>query len=239
MIGGILPLKYGIFSGSDLLVQGRMPNITLADMQPWVHSLEVQNIVAASTGGPEPGSLLAILKGEFNVLIVQADTPVPVSLEYKTPHTLGVDRKAVAVAAAKQWPDAHSLVIDCGTCITYDLVAPGKRYLGGAISPGLRMRLKAMNTFTAQLPLVGRTDSRYQWPGQNTKNSLWTGALKGYKLEVEGYIRSAKQEYQELNVILTGGDAIYFESIEKMGIFADPFFVLRGLNEIFGHNART
>ena len=68
-------LKYGIFSGSDLLVQGRMPNITLADMQPWVHSLEVQNIVAASTGGPEPGSLLAILKGEFNVLIVQADTP--------------------------------------------------------------------------------------------------------------------------------------------------------------------
>lgn len=231
-------LKYGVFADEALKDSGRITEITLVDLEPWVHAHGVQNVVAASTGA-EPEPFLRNLEGHYNVFTVDAQTPVPLHMEYKTPNSLGVDRKAVATAAALQNPDQWSLVIDCGTCVTYDLVAPGQRFLGGAISPGLAMRLKAMGAFTARLPHLEVRKDTFYWPAQSTHDSLWTGALKGWQLEIEGYVHQSRQEHPELNVILTGGDAPYFESTEKLGIFADPFYVLRGLNAIYGHNART
>lgn len=235
---GNTSLKYGIFESDRLIESGRFSDLTLVDLEPWIHAQGATAVVAASTG-PAPEPFLRNLEGKYTVFMVDSKTPVPMEMEYETPDTLGVDRKAVAVAAASAHPDAWSLVIDCGTCVTYDLVAPGKRYLGGAISPGLTMRLKAMSAFTARLPHVELRDENFLWPGQSTNDSLWTGALKGWMLEIEGYIQQSRQEHPELNVILTGGDAPRFESTEKLGIFADPFYVLRGLNAIYGHHARN
>lgn len=231
-------LKYGVFDGSELLDHGRMTDITLVDLEPWVHGMNVESVVAASTG-PDVEPFVASLQDDYQTFILRPESTVPLHMEYTTPETLGMDRKAVAVAAAAAHPDQYSLVIDCGTCITFDVVAPGRRYLGGSISPGLQMRLRSMHEFTERLPWVKNAPDNSAWPGKSTHDSLWQGGLKGWQLEIEGYIRQMKQEHPHLNVILTGGDAQYFESTENLDIFADPFYVLRGLNEIFTHHAGT
>jgi type III pantothenate kinase len=146
-------------------------------------------------------------------------TKLPISIKYKTPDTLGADRVANAVASNDRFPNDHVLAIDAGTCIKYDLVDDNQCYHGGAISPGLTMRFKALNTFTDKLPLVQRSDQG-MWLGQTTEESIQTGVEHGAVQEVKGFIESYEKEFPNLKVILTGGDASFFESRLKKQIFA-------------------
>jgi type III pantothenate kinase len=162
--------------------------------------------------------------------------PLPIQIKYKTPKTLGVDRIAAACGAIDIFANRDALVIDAGTCITYDYVDRMKNYEGGAISPGIEMRFEALHTFTERLPLVAKNGDS-PLTGNSTETSIRSGVLNGIVAEMEGIINEYKHLYPELGVVLCGGDSFFFENKVKPTIFAAPDLVLSGLNRILRHNA--
>lgn len=168
---------------------------------------------------------------QLPIVRLHSDTPIPITLEYETPGLLGADRIASAIGAKSLFPDVPALAINLGTCITYDLVTADSRHLGGSISPGLHMRLKAMNAFTAGLPHVSPEFSD-DWIGRSTPTSLQTGAYRGMIYELNGYIEHAQEQFPELRTVISGGDAEIFAKALKYPIFADNFLVLRGLQRV-------
>jgi len=169
------------------------------------------------------------------VIYLDSATNIPIQSLYLTPSTLGSDRLAGVTAAHHLFPGRNCLVIDAGTCVTYDFIDHSGLYHGGSISPGVRMRLKAMNAFTAKLPLP-ETDIEFETPGKDTIQSLLSGAIFGAVCEAEGFIRYYRESYPDLQVILTGGDIPFFESRIKESIFVAPLLVLEGLNRILEFN---
>ncbi|MDO3640689.1 type III pantothenate kinase [Mucilaginibacter sp. L3T2-6] len=154
---------------------------------------------------------------------------------YLTPQTLGLDRLAAVIGAYHLYPGKSNMVIDGGTCITYDWVDAAGNYFGGSISPGLNMRYKALNNYTAGLPLVEADETFAAISGNDTKSAILSGVQNGIKYELEGFIKSYKKKGEELNIVLTGGDSYFFDTLLKNSIFAacikiEPQLVLKGLN---------
>lgn len=171
----------------------------------------------------------------LNPLFLNNETKVPFSNLYKTPKTLGVDRIALASAAINKYSKKNVLVIDAGTCITFDFINEKKEYLGGAISPGINMRYKALHNFTSKLPLLKQNEV-FNFVGTDTNSSIHSGVVNGICNEIEGVINQYKDEYQDLTVVLTGGDTYFLAKQLKSGIFAHPNFVLEGLHTILTYN---
>lgn len=174
----------------------------------------------------------------FPFQFLEWNTPLPIKNGYETPKTLGLDRIAAAVGAWNLAGGTAVLAIDLGSCMTFELVDPKAIYWGGAISPGMRMRAKAMHDFTARLPLVeleGKPDSPI---GSSTLEGMKAGIWYGITHEIEGYITQLKQKFPDLQVFICGGDAQSFESLAKDHIFVVPNLVLRGLNCILNHNVK-
>lgn len=180
-------------------------------------------------------SLIKELEKFTYVITMTGFTPGPLKIAYSSPETLGPDRIAAAVYGQKQFPDSHVLVIQAGTCITYEFLTPGKEYKGGAISPGMDMRFKAMHTFTAKLPLVKKKEIDYI-TGDSTENSILSGVINGCIAEIDGMIDKYREKYPDLKVIAGGGDIFFFDKKLKNRIFATENLVLRGLNEILNYN---
>jgi len=195
-----------------------------------------QSIISAVRTYSEDIKIL--LRSRYHFIELSHETPLPIMLCYKTPETLGKDRIAVAVAAVRTFPGYNVLIIDAGTCITYDFVNKENEYLGGGISPGIMMRFKALNTFTGKLPLVSQVDHA-GLIGDNTENSIRSGVLNGVKAEVNGIIEMYAANYFDLKIIFTGGDANYFDKSLKNNIFANSNMVLEGLNMILDYNVGT
>lgn len=172
----------------------------------------------------------------FPLLRLSHKLHLPFQLDYLTPETLGLDRIALAAAAIGQYPSQDCLVIDAGTCITYDFVSADGVYQGGAISPGVEMRFKAMEHFTAKLPLSDRSYFK-DIIGKSTHGSLASGVVSGVKEEVKGTIEHYVERFPELITIITGGDASLFDDLLKNTIFAAPDFLLKGLNNILDYHA--
>ncbi|MDN3581143.1 type III pantothenate kinase [Mucilaginibacter flavus] len=154
---------------------------------------------------------------------------------YLTPGTLGTDRLAAVIGASHLYPGQNSLVITGGTCITYDYVDSGANYFGGSISPGLNMRYKAVNNYTAGLPLINADTDFNAAYGNNTETAIRSGVQNGIKYELTGFIESYKAVNNQLNIVLSGGDSIFFDRLLKNSIFApyiknEPYLVLKGLN---------
>ncbi|MBR5802919.1 MAG: type III pantothenate kinase [Bacteroidaceae bacterium] len=171
----------------------------------------------------------------IRMLHVNSSTPVPITNSYKTPHTLGVDRLAAVVAANELMPGRDLLVIDAGTCITYDFIDAKGEYKGGNISPGLHMRLNALHEFTDKLPLVSQEGDIPYW-GDTTETAIRAGVIHGVSREIEGYIRQTEERHPSLFVVLTGGDGEFFETNKKSTILVDKYLVLKGLNRILNYN---
>jgi type III pantothenate kinase len=172
----------------------------------------------------------------FDLLILNSETKLPYASLYKTPRTLGVDRIALVSASVKNYPDNNVLIIDAGTCITYDFINNKNEYLGGAISPGLRMRYKSLNNLTANLPLLD-TELPNNIIGNSTEASIHSGVVYGVLKEIDGVIEAYKANYPDLTVILTGGDSNFLSKQLKSSIFATPNFLLEGLNFILQFNS--
>ncbi len=180
--------------------------------------------------------LLDFIKQKCNFFIeLTHNTLIPITNKYLSPETLGKDRLASVIGAAYLYPDQNNLVIDLGTCIKYDLITSSKEYFGGAISPGLQMRFQSLNEFTNKLPLLKPEEINY-YLGSNTSQSILSGVINGITLEIKGFIDYYKKDYENLRIILTGGDAFFFEKILKNIIFANSNLVIIGLNEILQYN---
>jgi type III pantothenate kinase len=182
-----------------------------------------------------PGIILTYLEKTFVFIKLDDHTPIPVINLYKTPETLGKDRLAMVVAAHHLFPGRNCLVIGAGTCITYDFINKSSNYFGGAISPGLSLRFKALHNFTSKLPLVTFKEN-VEITGTTTEESILSGVCIGTTAEIDGVINEYKALYDDLQVIFTGGDMKYFSKTLKNRIFAAANLVLTGLNVILDFN---
>lgn len=180
-------------------------------------------------------SLLNLLEKNTNFYQLNHTTKVPFKNLYETPTTLGLDRIALISGAVKKYPKKNVLVIDAGTCITYDFVNEKSEYFGGAISPGLVMRYKALHHFTAKLPFL-ESDLPKSFIGNSTQESIHSGVVNGLLQEIKGIITQYKNKFSDLTVVLTGGDTKFLSKQLKSSIFANQNFLLEGLNEILIFN---
>ena len=179
---------------------------------------------------------IAHIKENFDLLELNASTKLPFKNCYKTPSTLGMDRVALVSASIQQYPKRNVLIIDAGTCITYDFVSDRNEYLGGAISPGIRMRYQSLNNLTAKLPLLDLEEPK-NIIGDSTKDSIHSGVVFGVLMEIEGIIKYYTLKFEDLTVILTGGNANFLSKQLKSSIFANSNFLLEGLNYILQFNS--
>lgn len=170
------------------------------------------------------------------IKILDVSFQLPFKNAYDTPHTLGVDRLALMASAVQQYSKRNVLVIDAGSCVTYDFMDSNQNYLGGAISPGVEMRYKALETFTSNLPLLEKTPPN-QRIGSSTEASIHSGVIHGLLHEMEGTIKEYQNKYPDLTVILTGGDTDFLCKQFKISIFANSNFLLEGLNFLLEFNS--
>ena len=227
--------KVALFDGGEMVEVLTESNQSLDCLEALCVKYPVEQGIVATVIDLSERVLAALVALPFPLLWLDSKTPLPVTNLYETPETLGYDRMAAVVGANEQYPRRDILVIDAGTCITYEFIDSKGQYHGGNISPGMQMRFKALHQFTGRLPLVD-TNGRKLPMGRDTETAIRAGVMKGMEYEISGYIESMKHKYPELLVFLTGGDDFSFDSSVKSIIFADRFLVLKGLNRILNYN---
>lgn len=174
----------------------------------------------------------------INIHFISHNDSFPFVNRYGTPQTLGVDRMVLAAGATLQFPNQNRLVIDAGTCITYDFIDESDNYLGGAISPGLRLRYEALHNFTAKLPLLELENPKH-FIGKSTSESIHSGVVNGLVYEIDGFIDEYKALYSNFIIILTGGDTDFLAKRLKNTIFANSNFLLESLNQTFQYKIKN
>ena len=197
----------------------------------------VSDLVVSSVGDVEKLSFLAF-ENLLNVHFISNNDPFPFQNKYETPRTLGIDRIVLATGATLQFPNQNRLVIDAGTCITYDFIDEKNNYLGGSISPGLRLRYEALHNFTAKLPLLSLEDPK-NFIGASTSDAIHSGVVNGLVYEIDGFIAEYKLKYLNFIIILTGGDTDFLAKRLKNTIFANSNFLLESLNQTFQYKIKN
>jgi len=195
---------------------------------------KIENIVVASVGKLKKEDFLD-LSSLVKVYFITHESKFPFQNRYSTPNTLGIDRMVLAAGAVLQFPNINRLVIDAGTCITYDFIDANNNYLGGAISPGIRLRYESLHNYTAKLPLLTRENPE-NLIGDSTHQSIHSGVINGVTMEIDGFINSNLDENDNFIIILTGGDSDFLAKRLKNTIFANPNFLLESLNQTFQYN---
>ena len=195
---------------------------------------DCSDLIVASVGGIEKEIFLSFSEN-LNVHFITHEFRFPFQNRYATPLTLGIDRLVLASGAVFQFPNQDRLVIDAGTCVTYDFVDSKDRYLGGAISPGLRLRYQSLHNFTANLPLLEK-ESPDDFIGNSTAQSIHSGIVNGLVHEIDGFISEYQSKYPKFIIILTGGDAEFLAKRLKNTIFANSNFLLESLSQTFQYS---
>ena len=228
-------VKIAVFEKGELLRVFIFENDRiLENLTKIVEEFSIENSIISSVSNLTETETEAIQK-LLNPLFLTSETKVPFINNYETPKTLGIDRIALAAAAVSRYPDQNVLVIDAGTCITYELITVNKEYLGGAISPGIQMRYKALHKFTSKLPLL-KLSKISNFIGTNTEDSIHSGVINGIYNEIKGLVSQYLREFEDLTIVLTGGDTKFLEEQLKSVIFAEPNFILEGLHTILIYN---
>ena len=197
---------------------------------------KIENLVVASVGTIEKKEFLS-LETKLKIHFITHESTFPFINVYSTPKTLGIDRMVLAAGAVLQFPNQYRLVIDAGTCITYDFIDENDKYLGGAISPGIRLRYQTLNDYTAKLPLLTKKDPHH-FIGNSTEEAIHSGVINGVALEIDGFIELYQSQYAKFIIILTGGDAEFLAKRLKNTIFANSNFLLESLNQTFQYNQK-
>ncbi|MGY3213682.1 type III pantothenate kinase [Mucilaginibacter sp. HD30] len=232
--------KLAIFNQDEMVDMARYEAIDEAIINSLLQKHNISKAIISSVNKNnqawQPGLNAKTTLLHFNTGIVKS-----INNKYKTPQTLGADRLAGVVGAHNMFPNKNNLIIDGGTCITYDWVDAGGNYFGGSISPGLNMRYNALNHYTAALPLLKANVDFDEFYGDDTVTSITSGVQNGIKYELLGFIENYTTNKQDINIILTGGDNVFFDTLLKNSIFApyikkEPYLVLKGLNAAIEHN---
>jgi len=233
-------IKIAVFKQDELLRVEQYQDIDTSVIDNFVGDFPVNGAIISSVKKGNAGWQTQLAE-KMPLVYFNRGMTTGITNHYLTPETLGLDRLAAVIGARYLYPGKSSLIIDGGTCITYDWVDAGGDYFGGSISPGLNMRYKALNNYTAGLPLISADETFIPEFGNNTTTAIRSGVQNGIKYELTGFIESYKKEGQELNILLSGGDSIFFDTLLKNSIFApcikiEPYLVLKGLNAAIQNN---
>ncbi len=222
--------KAAVFHEAELKEIIALPDDAVETIQSLIRKLQPKKSILSSVIDHNPAieELLAV-NTKFHKLshLTKVSFTTPVG----KPESIGADRLALSAAAVHYYPAKNNLVIGLGTCVTYNFINKYHEFVGGAISPGLEMRLKALNYYTAKLPLV-KADSNIPLIGYDTNTNILTGVVMGMAKEIDGFIEAYREKYRNFNVLLTGGDIVYLASHLKNKIFADPDLIFKGLYAI-------
>jgi len=191
-------------------------------------------LVVASVGKLEKEDFLD-LNSKLKVHFISRQSKFPFNNLYDSPATLGIDRMILASGAVLQFPNKNRLIIDAGTCITYDFIDANDNYFGGAISPGIRLRYESLHNYTSKLPLL-KKEKPNEIIGNSTTQSIHSGVINGISFEIEGFISSVLDKNDNFIIILTGGDTDFLAERLKNTIFANSNFLLESLNQTFQYN---
>lgn len=218
-------LKLGYFLNGSLQEVQVFENLLIAEN--YISNLKVDVVCGADVQGQE---IPSFLKKYFPINFREN---LPIAVDYSSISTLGQDRIANAVALAFEYPNKNALAIDAGTCITYDMLTKGKFFVGGAISPGLEMRLKAMHHFTGKLPKLAWEKPSEDFPYKSSSTNMLGASYDGIIAEIEYYLNEIQIQYPGTLAVITGGDANTLQKGLKSDIFADPNLTLKGIFNIF------
>ena len=223
-------LKYGLFHGLELVSSGQVSNEeAISCLSELILKHEISHGILSSV---KKQQWISQLSEQISLPFQKANIASKFSfkIQYDTPETIGIDRLIACEGALSiNKNEGNLLVIDAGTCITYDFLDSNLNYQGGIISPGLKIRAQGMNNYTDNLPLVPLNDPRTALIGKSTVECLKSGILNGALAEMNGIIEQFQSQYPNLKIFLTGGDLIFFENGLKSGIFAEPNLTLVGL----------
>ncbi len=230
-------VKLAVFNKNTLIEK---QTVTISNLVRTIREIlknfpKIDRSIISSVGRLTQSDLHKIKDLINNTLVLDHTINLPFRNTYTTPKTLGVDRIALVSASVKNFSNRNVLIIDAGTCITYDFINDQNEYLGGAISPGIRLRYQALNSLTANLPLLD-TKEPISTIGDTTEMAIHSGVINGIVKEIDGIISEYKDIYKDLTVIFTGGDANFLSKQLKSSIFANSNFLLEGLNSILDYN---
>ena len=226
-------LKVGLFSEDKLL--NVLVDPELSELGQIAQDSQVSNVIACSVA-THPDEF-ETETGLSPIVWLRPTLRIPIRNQYASPETLGMDRLAVVVGAHHLFPDANCLVIDAGTTITYDFIIKSGEYLGGGISPGIRLRFKALNQHTDRLPEITKASDLPVLIGDSTESSILSGVLNGVLAEIDGIIRRYEHKFSTLRVIMCGGDSSYLQDKVRSSVEVEPHLVLAGLNSILLYHA--
>ena len=227
-------LKIALFQKSDLVVKYDFSKSDKIDIDKIFKNYSIINSIVSNVSQISP-DILTYLEKQTNLVLLNNKLKFPFKNLYKTKETLGQDRLALISASFFDFPNENVLVIDAGSCITFDFKNDKNEYLGGSISPGISMRIKSLNSFTTNLPLV-TLDNYNELIGNDTKSSIKSGIVNGVIFEIEGVIDRYQHMFENIKIVLTGGDAKFLLKRIKNTIFADQNFLLKGLNNLLQVN---
>jgi len=227
--------KIAVFNNNECVYWQSFPVITKKILTSIFNQFPVKKSIISSVAEVDR-KMVDFLRTNTQMIQFSHDTKLPIKILYKNMETLGLDRISNAVGAAAMFPNRNVLSIQAGSCLVLDFVNEKNEYLGGSISPGLKMRFDVLYEKTKKLPLLKEPVFLPEFLGNDTYSSIHCGVVNGLLFEIEGFIEDYSAKYENLMILLTGGDANYLQKLIKNTIFAAPNIVLKGLNEIVTYN---
>lgn len=236
---GNTQIKGAVFEKDSLIFQIKFPyELLQKEIEKILKEFfRIEVLVIASVGKLEKEAF-SFLQNRIKIHYIHRDSIFPFVNNYSTPATLGIDRMVLAAGAVFQFPKQNRLIIDVGTCITYDFVDAANVYHGGAISPGIRLRYEAMHNFTAKLPLLEKEEPK-SIIGDSTAQSMHAGVIHGITFEIDGYITELQRQNENFIIILTGGDANFLAKRLKNTIFANSNFLQESLCQLYQYQSNN
>lgn len=229
--------KIAVFKGADMLFLNAVKALDMPLICELFSKYDIKNTIFSTVSGKEKEDIINNLSTHSNLFMMSEDLYLPIQMNYLPKYTLGNDRIAAIVGATEIFPKKSVLVIDAGSCICVDFVNDKSEYKGGSISLGFEMKSKALNTFTASLPLIDLDNQKVAVCSNNTTDCIKSGIVNGTIFEIQGMIEYyAKQENNEFKIILTGGDAEFISKNIEYDNIVEENLVLKGLNTILEYN---
>ncbi|MBA4197017.1 MAG: type III pantothenate kinase [Chitinophaga sp.] len=220
-------LKCAVFHDNELKEAIVLSDDNVTTIEDIIHQYKPQKAILSSVINHNP-QIETVLQKTTDFHKLNADSKINFTTPVGKPETIGADRLAICAAAVDLFPNQHVLAIALGSCITYNYISKFHQFLGGSISPGMYMRFKAMHEQTALLPLVKPTHN-FPLVGYDTATNLQSGVILGMSKEIDGIIELYNEQYNDLQVLLTGGDMEFFTPHLRNKLIADPYLLYKGL----------